>query len=719
MKPPRRTAMRGPALGIITTLLIPLAHHPTAWAQATEADFGYGSMRVGGVSARGERPLLLILIGYDETPLDPGSTPEKFRRMIAGSPAPPDGWVVRDFVTESSGGSFNWKLVGILGPYTINDDPATRWNEGKWECWWKSDRDIGAHPDCDGRPQWRQKEHLYITKALGLVPDGDFDFASYDLPSRDGTISAQELDLVIIGAGRGGGGIRRDCDEGGGTAGWRSVEKGGARVCGRAVAVGQDTPAKTIAHELLHGLGMLDLYGGRWRINRGLTAASDSPAYLDPWHTIQLGWVRPRIMSFPELHEGELFAVWSYTPELRRRELPQPVILYDPGRGTNEYYIVEHRRRSPYDQIPGVGAEGVGVWYVRTNDDKSLKSIDALIEPGPDGTLNTARTGGDDFIAPVGGVTAVQAGRNGILESQSGRSGDDSISRDGLCYYLGPSALSTTGAGPTPHDSTRRGQGPALWRDEHGDLPLIWFDTRTGGQPASGLLLTVGPLTSNVDRFVRQVTIKRIGGPAERSWTLIGHANKVVAMAAARGRLFAATSDNRLWVRDPVLRDVSWRPIGHANDVVAMAAVGRRLFAATRDNKLWVRRAVDREESWRHIGHANFVVAMASVGDKLFAATSDNRLWVRDAVVSDVSWRHIGHANNVTAMASVDGYLFASTRDNVLWLREAVEDERDWRRRGHANNVVAMTSNGRSREDAVLFAATTDDKLWVLGPDLP
>jgi hypothetical protein len=35
--------------------------------------------------------------------------------------------------------------------------------------------------------------------------------------------------------------------------------------------------------------------------------------------------------------------------------------------------------------------------------------------------------------------------------------------------------------------------------------------------------------------------------------------------------LFAATSNNRLWVRDPVLAEVDWRDIGHANDVVAMA----------------------------------------------------------------------------------------------------------------------------------------------------
>lgn len=75
----------------------------------------------------------------------------------------------------------------------------------------------------------------------------------------------------------------------------------------------------------------------------------------------------------------------------------------------------------------------------------------------------------------------------------------------------------------------------------------------------------------------------------DSSWDHIGHANNVVAMTALNNKLFAATSDNVLWARDPVLSDVAWQPIGHANDVVAMAALDSKLFAATSDNRLWVR----------------------------------------------------------------------------------------------------------------------------------
>lgn len=52
-------------------------------------------------------------------------------------------------------------------------------------------------------------------------------------------------------------------------------------------------------------------------------------------------------------------------------------------------------------------------------------------------------------------------------------------------------------------------------------------------------------------------------------------------------KLIAATSDNILWARDPVLSDVNWQQIGTADDIVGMVVVSPKLFAATRRNVLW------------------------------------------------------------------------------------------------------------------------------------
>ena len=75
----------------------------------------------------------------------------------------------------------------------------------------------------------------------------------------------------------------------------------------------------------------------------------------------------------------------------------------------------------------------------------------------------------------------------------------------------------------------------------------------------------------------------------ERSWTDIGHANDLVAMAGLAGKLYCATADNRLWMREPVPWEVGWIDIGHANNVVAMDAIAGNLFCATTGNRLWIR----------------------------------------------------------------------------------------------------------------------------------
>ena len=62
------------------------------------------------------------------------------------------------------------------------------------------------------------------------------------------------------------------------------------------------------------------------------------------------------------------------------------------------------------------------------------------------------------------------------------------------------------------------------------------------------------------------------------NWQRIGHAIDVRAMAAVNGKLFAATGDDRLWARDPVLKNVNWELVGHANDVTAMTAISGKLF---------------------------------------------------------------------------------------------------------------------------------------------
>ncbi len=70
------------------------------------------------------------------------------------------------------------------------------------------------------------------------------------------------------------------------------------------------------------------------------------------------------------------------------------------------------------------------------------------------------------------------------------------------------------------------------------------------------------------------------------SWSRVGHAINVVAMTNLNGRLFAATSDQRLWSRLPVLHEINWEPIGPTPPLTALAGHRGRLWAGTTANQL-------------------------------------------------------------------------------------------------------------------------------------
>jgi hypothetical protein len=189
-------------------------------------------------------------------------------------------------------------------------------------------------------------------------------------------------------------------------------------------------------------------------------------------------------------------------------------------------------------------------------------------------------------------------------------------------------------------------------------------------------------------------------------WSDAGHADDVVAMTATDGRLYAATADNGLWVRDAVPNEIPWTRIGHAKDVVGMAATGGRLFCATRDNQLWSREATPVDLDWTPIGHANEVVGLTAVDGTLFCATKDNGLWTRPPLLSNVDWTRIGGADAVTAMAASGGNLYCVTADARLHRRPPVRTDVPWQPVGTAPAVRAMAGTSQR-----LFAATAGNRL--------
>jgi hypothetical protein len=122
---------------------------------------------------------------------------------------------------------------------------------------------------------------------------------------------------------------------------------------------------------------------------------------------------------------------------------------------------------------------------------------------------------------------------------------------------------------------------------------------------------------------------------ADITWNQVGEAPAITALAACYEGLFAATSSNELlYIRFSDLGGPpsSWSLVGHANNLVAMTNLNGRLYAVDRDNRLWIRPPVLADVSWTDVGHANAVNALAGHAGKLFVSTKENLLWARDAV---------------------------------------------------------------------------------------
>jgi M6 family metalloprotease-like protein len=135
----------------------------------------------------------------------------------------------------------------------------------------------------------------------------------------------------------------------------------------------------TDAHESMHvATHIRDLYGfgvGSFDI-MGAPLAEEKPFLPSAWTRLHLGWGAPTVVT----RDG-YYAV-------PRADLSNvSFLLYDPGRGTDDYFLVENRRPggSTYDQ--GASDDGLAIWRI---DDRQYASDDEAVRPleimRPDGT---------------------------------------------------------------------------------------------------------------------------------------------------------------------------------------------------------------------------------------------------------------------------------------------------------------------------------------------
>lgn len=115
--------------------------------------------------------------------------------------------------------------------------------------------------------------------------------------------------------------------------------------------------------------------------------------HLDPWQKMQLGWCEPRILS---IHSGGLETI----PAVQMGRPDAPVLLYDPSRGSNEFFLLEYRTAdspngSGYDS--DVAGNGLVVWHIRQDGNHHLLLL-------PNNTQNDWSEAPPNFQHPSHGV---------------------------------------------------------------------------------------------------------------------------------------------------------------------------------------------------------------------------------------------------------------------------------------------------------------------------
>ncbi|MBN3760722.1 hypothetical protein [Burkholderia sp. Ac-20365] len=315
-------------------------------------DFGYNGLTTGPqVHAAGERDLLVVLANLNGKPVQhPTSSYEEilFPSIFAfNNTGPYYPGNVKDYYSVNSCGRFTWRHAKTVGPIDLSPE--------------LSEMDLGA----------RRPAIVDIVRDSGL-----FNFTDYNYPWGNSDPSKREIGVLIIDSGDSSIGQTDDTYK-------------------RISVVSGITSLTLSAHELAHQLGSIDLYGYR-NLNSQLTLTGPHEGkdggtqawHLDPWHKMRFGWCEPRLHQLtPDVMPLRLTAPGAQDPA-------GAVILYDQGRGTNEYFILEFRNpRQSAGRGDGAGVAssgydanasttGIAIWHVQT--DNAFNPIEHA-PLGPDG----------------------------------------------------------------------------------------------------------------------------------------------------------------------------------------------------------------------------------------------------------------------------------------------------------------------------------------------
>ena len=359
------------------------ASDPDTITDREEEAFGFGGIKQDGQPATGVRPVLLIM--ENDSRFAPASHDISYFDSLFFGPG--DKTLV-DYFSEMSNGLFTWRRAGVIGPisYTMPADIIADL------AFVDSDEDVQAEIRARG-------DRKNVTRILQAAIDSGFDFSPYDT-NGDNVIWQSELVVArVVNDDSQGGSLR------GGLATCPVQTRAGQpdlEVCVGVILLGEHVGIATIGHELAHaiGRGMDELYGSaglsqNYTLMGATIIGGDDDRqvfHLDPHFKMRLGWMQPRVSTLVQPtsgYEGRFGSCTQIAPaqsNLGGAGTYNPMILYDVVRGSNEYLMLDYRNPDMGGYDADVPSKGLGIWYVKTNDDHSLQRI----TPGLSGCCDDA-----------------------------------------------------------------------------------------------------------------------------------------------------------------------------------------------------------------------------------------------------------------------------------------------------------------------------------------
>jgi M6 family metalloprotease-like protein len=339
----------------------------TSASASTPEQFGYGTRTFARTpDGKIRMNVLLLLTNYSDTSFDADQDPDFYIDKYFGAQRRLESYFRKNAPDVD--------LEINLAAVARYQDPRTLPCAHRWEAAEADDDDalrfdrLGCDRDTDG-----QSFEIATVEALEDLPaDVVADLGRYDR-NRNGRLEDTELYVIHITASPpaqdgypygDNGGLRRTLPRCARLAG---IDK---EVCGAFLPIGDETNFITVAHEVAHLFGGVDVYGDQsnsyqYTLMSSTITNDEMFFHLDPWHKMVMGFATPLIVPMPSEPTGRRTLRLTYPDNAAAYE---PVLFYDPARGRREFFMVEYRAGGISSDDRSVPSSGLVIWYVNTGD---------------------------------------------------------------------------------------------------------------------------------------------------------------------------------------------------------------------------------------------------------------------------------------------------------------------------------------------------------------